>query len=148
MFNKDYKDIVLELLKHKVRFLTIGAYAMAAHGYPRATGDFDLWVEASEKNSKKIYQALKDFGAPVKQIKEEAFAQKGMIFQIGLIPRRIDIITDIDGVDFSAAYKRKKRIKVDGINIPFISIADLIENKQATGRQKDKLDAENLKKHI
>jgi hypothetical protein len=91
---------------------------------------------------------LKDFGAPVKQIKEEAFAQKGMIFQIGLIPRRIDIITDIDGVDFSAAYKRKKRIKVDGINIPFISIADLIENKQSTGRQKDKLDAENLKKHI
>ncbi len=148
MLNEDYKEILQILKKQKVRFLIVGAYAMGAYGYPRATGDVDIWVEASLANSKKIYLSLKKFGAPLKKIGEDTFKDEGIIFQIGLPPRRIDIITKIDGVDFIEAYKSKRNIKVDGLFIPFLSQADLIKNKESTGRDKDKLDVKYLKKKL
>ncbi len=92
--------------------MIVGAYAMGAYGYPRATGDFDIWVESSLKNSEKIYQSLAEFGAPLSEITKNTFAEKGIIFQIGIAPRRIDIITHIDGVAFKDAYKTKKMIKI------------------------------------
>jgi len=117
---------------------------MGAYGYPRATGDIDIWVEASEKNSKSIYDALKEFGAPLNDITKETFSQKGIIFQIGVPPRRIDIITEIDGVEFGKAYADKKEIEIDGLRVPFLSKQDLIKNKQSTGRDKDRLDVKYL----
>jgi hypothetical protein len=135
------------LLNNEIKFLIVGAYAMAAYGYPRATGDFDLWIEASLENSKKIYKSLSEFGAPISNITEETFSEKGIIFQIGVAPRRIDIITHIDGVDFKEAYESRKNIEIENLPLPFISKENLIRNKQSTGREKDKLDADYLKKN-
>ncbi|MFH1771720.1 MAG: nucleotidyltransferase [Candidatus Omnitrophota bacterium] len=146
MLNEDYKEMLQILLNNEVKFLIVGAYAMGAFGYPRATGDFDIWVEASMENSNKIYRSLYEFGAPISDIAENTFTEKGIIFQIGVAPRRIDIITHIDGVDFQEAYKSKENIEIEKLTIPFISKENLIKNKQSTGREKDKLDADYLKK--
>lgn len=144
MLNEDYRDMLRVLLGNDVRFMVVGAYAMAVHGYPRATGDIDIWVETNIENSKKIYACMKQFGAPLSDISEQTFTEKGIVFQIGMAPRRIDIITRIDGVDFSEAYTAKKVIEVEGLRIPFLSKEDLIKNKLATGREKDRLDAQYL----
>ena len=135
------------LLKNRVKFLVVGAYAMGAYGYPRATGDIDIWVESSPENSEKIYQSLSEFGAPISDIEQKTFCEEGIVFQIGLAPRRIDIITKIEGVNFQNAYSDKREIEVEGIKIPFISKEDLIKNKESTGREKDKLDAKYLRQN-
>ncbi|MBU0694699.1 MAG: hypothetical protein KKC11_08565 [Candidatus Omnitrophica bacterium] len=147
MLNEDYKEILQILLNNKVKFLIVGAYAMGAQGYPRATGDFDIWVEPSPENSKKVYDSLSEFGAPLEQINTETFIKKGIIFQIGVVPRRIDILTFIDGVKFDKAYKDKENIKIEGLTIPFLSKENIIKNKKATGREKDKLDVKYLRKN-
>ncbi len=145
MLNKDYKEMLQSLLDNKVEFLVVGAYAMAAHGYPRATGDLDLWVFTSSENAGKVYKALAEFGAPLEQIGKDSFSEKGIIFQIGVAPCRIDIITQISGVEFEQAYPKRKEIKIDGIKLPVISKADLIHNKESTGREKDKLDSKYMR---
>ena len=133
------------LLENKVKFLVVGAYAMGAYGYPRATGDIDIWVEASAENSEKVYQCLLEFGAPLSKITKTTFCEKGIVFQIGVAPRRVNIITEIDGVDFNSAYPDRQEIKIEDVRIPFLSKENLIKNKESTGRQKDKLDAEYLR---
>ena len=145
MLNKDYKEMLQILLDNKVRFLVVGAYAMGAYGYPRATGDFDIWVEASSENSEKIYRSLSQFGAPLSDITKTTFCEEGIIFQIGVAPRRIDIITKIDGVDFKKAYHDKQDVEIEDIKIPFLSKEDLIRNKESTGREKDILDVKYLR---
>ena len=145
MLNEDYKEMLQILLDNEVKFLIVGAYAMGAYGYPRATGDFDIWVEASTENSKKIYNSLVTFGAPLSDITENSFTKKGIVFQIGVAPRRIDIITHIDGVIFKDAYKAKKLIEIENLQIPFISKENLIKNKESTSREKDRLDVNYLK---
>lgn len=147
MLNEDYKEILQFLLKNEVRFLIVGAYAMGIYGYPRATGDFDIWVENSADNSERIHKSLLQFGASLKGINPGTFTEKGVIFQIGIAPRRIDIITHIDGVGFKEAYKNKEEVEIEAIKVPFISKKHLIKNKKSTGREKDKLDIEYLKKH-
>jgi hypothetical protein len=147
MLNEDYKEILLILLGNKARFLIVGAYAMAAYGYPRATGGFDIWVETTPDNSRKIYKCLSEFGAPLSEITEKTFMEKGIVFQIGVSPRRIDIITDIDGVSFKEAFQNKKEIEIENLKIPFLSKSDLIKNKESTGREKDKLDIKYLQEH-
>lgn len=144
MLNEDYKEMLQILLNHEVKFLIVGAYAMGAHGYPRATGDFDLWVEPSAENSKRIYQSLIEFGAPLSEVTEKTFTEEGIIFQIGVAPRRIDIITQIDGVIFEDAYKTRNLIETENLPIPFISKENLIKNKQSTGREKDIIDVKHL----
>jgi hypothetical protein len=134
MLNEDYKEILQILLNNDVEFLVVGAYAMAAYGYPRATGDFDIWVETTSENSKKIYNSLSEFGAPLSEITESIFEEKDIVFQVGISPRRIDIITNIDGVEFKDAYRDREEIDVE----------NLIKNKKATGREKDKLDIKYL----
>lgn len=150
MLNNDYKEMLQGLLKNKVKFLVIGAYAMGMHGYPRATGDLDLWIEPSLENSRNLYNALTEFGSPLDQINPETFSKKKVVFQIGLAPRRIDMLTFIDGIEFDEAYKDKNEIKIDNINVPFLSKENIIKNKEATGREKDKLDVAYLKnnKHV
>ena len=146
MLNKDYSEMLQILSDHNVRFMVVGAYAMGAYGYPRATGDIDLWVLASPENSTKVYQSLGEFGAPLSQLNPHAFQEQGVVFQIGVAPRRIDILTRIDGVNFEQAWTQRNIINVDGLDIPFISLRDLITNKLNTGRPKDKLDAQQLSK--
>ncbi len=145
MLNEDYKEMLQILLNNEVRFLIVGAYAMGVYGYPRATGDFDIWVEASEENSQKIYRSLVEFGASLSNVNEKTFAEEGIVLQIGVAPRRIDIITHLDGVDFQQSYNTREVIEVEDLKIPFISKEDLIKNKESTGRERDGIDAGYLK---
>ena len=146
MLNEDYKEILRALSANKARFLVVGAYAMGAYGYVRATGDFDIWVDHSPENSVKVYKALKKFGAPLEQIAPDTFAAEGIVFQIGVAPRKIDILTSIDGVSFKKAYAAREELRLERLKIPMLSKADLIKNKKSTGRPKDRLDAEELRR--
>lgn len=148
MLNEDYREMLFLLLEEKVDFILVGAYALGVHGLPRATGDIDIWINPDKGNSRRAYKTLIKFGAAVEQISENEFVDKGTIFQIGVIPRRIDLITEIDGVEFEEAYNEKIFVNVEGLTIPVISIKKLIQNKLATGREKDKLDAALLLKKI
>jgi hypothetical protein len=145
MLNPDYKEMLSILLKEKVDFFLVGAYALAAHGLPRATGDMDIFIRCSNDNAKKIYKALAEFGAPLEKYTLSDFESPGMIFQIGVIPRRIDIINYIDGVSFDEALEDYVTINIENLKIPILSKAKLIKNKEATGREKDRVDAQNLR---
>jgi len=146
MLNSDYKDMLQVLLDNGVKFLLVGAYAMGVHGYPRATGDIDIWVETSAENSERVYRSMAAFGAPLHEIDETTFATPGIVFQIGVAPRRIDIITAISGVEFDDAYQQRQIVEIEDLSIPILSLDDLIKNKRATGRDKDRLDADQLDK--
>jgi len=119
--------------------MVVGGYAFSAYGHPRATLDFDLFVEASQENADAIFKALADFGAPLEslRIKVSDFAHEGSIIQIGVPPCRIDIITKIDGVGFADAYERSVKGEIDGVPVRVISLEDLLTNKKAAGRPKD-----------
>jgi len=144
MLNPDYEEILSIFADHEVAFLMVDAYAMAGHGFPRATGDMDLWVEPTPDNAARVYESLVKFGAPTGHFKEEDFAIDGTIVQIGVAPRRIDIITAIDGVTFEQAWANRVEANIDGVIFPVLSLNDLITNKRATGRKRDALDAEWL----
>ena len=146
MLNSDYKDMLQALLDKGVEFLLVGAYAMGAHGYPRATGDIDIWVGPSADNSKRVYDALVQFGAPLGEIDEATFVKAGVVFQIGVAPRRIDIMSGVSGVEFDEAYQHREVVEIEGMPIPILSYDDLVRNKRATGRDKDRLDANRLEK--
>ena len=145
--NEDYKDILSALLAQKAEFLLVGAYAMAAHGFPRATMDIDLWVNPNHDNAQKIYQALEIFGAPLDQVSVDDLETTGLVFQIGVAPRRIDILTSITGVEFDEALASANLIDIDGNPIFVLSAKHLIQNKQQTGRSKDLADVELLMQH-
>jgi hypothetical protein len=144
MLNSDYKDMLQVLLDNDVKFLLVGAYAMGAYGYPRATGDIDIWVEPSAENSARVYRSVAAFGVPLHEIDETTFATPGVVFQIGVAPRRIDIITTISGVGFDDAYQQRQIVEMEDLSIPILSVSNLIRNKRATGRDKDRLDADQL----
>jgi hypothetical protein len=144
MLNKDFKDMLQCLLEEKVDFLLVGGYALGAHGYPRTTKDIDLWIWADDANSNRVYRALTKFGAPIDQFSPKDFSQPGVVFQIGVPPNRIDLVTAIDGVDFKTCYKSHITVNLEDLTIPVISKQDLIANKRATGRAQDQLDAKVL----
>ena len=141
MLNPDFKDILSAFIKEKVEFLVVGGYAMAFHGYVRATGDIDLWIHCSDENAEKVWRALQTFGAPLFDLNIEDLKTLGMVFQIGLVPSRIDVITQIDGVDFEDAWKEHKTVEIENLQIPVIGKTQLLTNKKSTGRAKDRNDA-------
>lgn len=144
MLNEDYKDMLQALADEKVRFLLVGAYALAAHGYPRATMDIDIWVMPSSQNADAVLRALHRFGAPLHNLTKEDLLKDGTIFQIGVAPRRIDIITAASGIQFEETFKRSHCVDIEGIELHIPSLGDLIRNKRASGRTKDLADAEAL----
>jgi hypothetical protein len=144
MLNEDYRDMLHALSDEKVRFILVGAYALAAHGYPRATMDIDIWVMPSPDNAEAVLRALSSFGAPLHNLTKEDLQKEGTIFQIGVAPRRIDIITAASGLQFEHAYQNSVLVNIDGIYVRIPSIDDLIINKKSTGRTKDLADAEAL----
>ena len=121
---------------------------MAVHGYPRSTMDIDLLVLPDQKNAALVLSALAEFGAPVKDLSVDDLQKEGLIFQIGVAPCRIDILTSIDGIKFEDAYLRSELVNIEGISINVLSVPDLIINKRATGRTKDVADAELLEENI
>ena len=144
MLNEDYRDILLALSDEKVKFLLVGAYALAAHGYLRATMDIDIWVMPSTENADAVLRALRHFGAPLHNLTKDDLQKDGTIFQIGVAPRRIDIITSATGLQFEETYGRSLSVSIEGIEVHIPSIDDLIRNKRALGRTKDLADAEAL----
>ena len=144
MLNEDYLDILQALADEKAEFLLIGAYALAAHGYPRATMDIDIWVMPSSKNAESVLRALTRFGAPLQNLTQQDLETDGTVFQIGVAPRRIDIITAASGLQFEEAFKNSIAVEIDGIQVHIPSRDDLIRNKKATGRTKDLADVEAL----
>ena len=147
MLNPDFKEMLSCLKDEEVDFIIVGAYALAAHGFPRATGDIDVWVGNGFENAQKIMRALMKFGAPTSQLSEEDFTAPDVIVQIGVEPSRIDLLTGIDGVEFDEAWQNKISITIDDLEINVLSKEDLLRNKLATGRDKDQGDIVWLEKN-
>lgn len=139
----DFKEILSTFNDHEVRYLIVGAYAVMKYSEPRYTKDLDIWIEASEENSKRVFSSLRVFGAPVGDLSEADFAADGF-FQMGRPPVRIDILMSIDGVDFADAWPNRQEGDFDGILANFISPADLITNKSTSARPQDIIDIESV----
>jgi hypothetical protein len=142
--NQDFLDLLRAFADHNVRFLVVGAYALAVHGRPRATGDLDVWVDASNENAPHLIEALQAFGAPLDEVSVADFCRPGIVFQIGLAPRRIDILTALTGLTFEEAWKHRVLAAFGDQRVSVIGRDDFIANKKAAGRQKDLADVEGL----
>ncbi len=145
--NDDFSDLLREFVAGGVRFLLVGAHALAAHAEPRATGDLDVWIARDSENARKVYAALARFGAPLNIVSADDFTSDDLIFQIGVVPRRIDVITAIDGVSFEDAWPRRTELTIGGLPIPVIGRAEFLANKRASGRPKDLGDVELVLRH-
>ena len=141
MLNSDFRDMLSTFAEAGVKYLLVGAYAMAAHGYVRATGDIDFWVDRSRNNAERVMAALTDFGAPLHGLEVGDLESPDLVFQVGVIPRRIDILTGIDGVSFEEAWPERYEVRVTNLVVPVIGRRHLSLNKRATGRLKDAADA-------
>jgi len=124
--------------------MLVGAYAVAVHGLPRATGDIDLWIKCSEENATRVLAALGEFGAPLSNLSTKDFLTAGTVVQLGVAPRRIDVLTGITGVSYAEAEAERKFVVIEGITIPVIGISHLIKNKRAVGRPQDQADVARL----
>ena len=142
--NPDFSDLLATFNAHGVEYWVVGAHALAAHGHVRATKDLDVWVRPSADNGGRVLHALAAFGAPLQDLSINDLAAPGLIFQIGVPPVRIDVITSIDGVDFSPAWADRVQAKLGAINVPVLSRTHLITNKKASGRLQDLADVERL----
>jgi hypothetical protein len=144
--NEDFLDMLRALQAAGARFLIVGAHALAGHGLPRATGDLDIWVEATATNAACVWQALIEFGAPIEAlgIHQQDFIEPGTVVQVGLPPRRIDLMTSITGVEFNTAWATRITVTVSGIAIPVLGRESLLTNKRSLGRPQDLADVDAL----
>ena len=144
--NEDYRDFLAALVAEEVRFLVVGAHALAVHGYPRATVDIDIWVESNPENAERVWRALAAFGAPVDDldIDRQDFTRPDVVAQFGLPPNRIDVLTGVSGLTFEEAWKRRVEAPVEGVTVPVLGVEDLVTNKLASGRDKDRADVRGL----
>jgi hypothetical protein len=142
--NEDFLDLLRAFIAAEVRFLVVGAYALAHHGRPRATGDLDVWVEPTHENAPRVLRALAAFGAPLTEVSEADFARSGVVFQIGVPPRRIDVLTQLTALEFADAWHSRERGRFGDLAVDFIGREAFIRNKRATGRHKDLGDIEGL----
>jgi hypothetical protein len=142
--NPDFVDLLRAFIAADVRFLIVGAYALAIHGRPRATGDLDIWIDAAPSNARNVMRALSAFGAPLADINEEDFSTPGVVYQIGVPPGRIDILTELTGLTFDEAWSGRMRRAFGDVDVEFIGREAFLRNKRATGRAKDLGDIEGL----
>ncbi|MDO8494080.1 MAG: nucleotidyltransferase [Deltaproteobacteria bacterium] len=143
---QDYEELFLKLNEHKIKYLVVGAHAVMYYTEPRYTKDIDVWIVSDFNDVHSIHQALKDFGAPMQNFKPDDFNNKNLIFQIGVAPVRIDILTNIPGPSFKEAWRNKVKTKYGKADIYLLSMKDLIKAKEASGRDQDKIDVKNLQK--
>lgn len=139
--NQDFLDILSALSAAGAEYLVVGAHALAAHGYPRATGDLDIWVRPNSANAARVWRAIEQFGAPRRNISREDFHTPDTVFQIGIAPSRVDILTSISGVEFDEAWRKRVPTAVEGVSFSVLGRDELLINKRATGRPKDLADA-------
>ena len=142
--NPNFKELLLAFNAHDVEYLMVGAHALAAHGHVRATKDLDIWVRPEKANAQRVLQALSDFGAPLMDLSVDDLSRKETIFQIGLPPIRIEVITNIDGVEFGEAWPDRLEMVFAGVPAFVISRHHLITNKKASGRLQDLADVQQL----
>jgi len=145
--NPDFCDLLRALSDAGARFLVVGAYAVSFHSEPRATGDLDIWIDPTAENAARVYLALGAFGAPVSELAESDLVTPDLVFQIGLPPRRIDIMTTITGVSFEEAWTSRSEATYGDVGFQIIGIDALMKNKKALGRPKDLVDLELLRRH-
>lgn len=141
-FNDDFLDMLRALVEAGADFIVVGAHSMAVHGVPRSTGDLDLVVRPTPDNAQRVLDALEAFGAPIDAhgVKRADFEDPGNVYQVGLPPRRIDLMTGLTGVDFEDAWASRVTIEIDGMQIAFLGLEALRRNKKETGRDKDLVD--------
>lgn len=144
MFSQDFKEFIELLINHKVEYLVVGGYAVGIHGYPRYTGDLDIWLNSTEENAESIVKAVDEFGFSSSGLTKADFTTSGNVIQLGYPPLRIDLLTEIDGVSFKECFKNRKEVSVDGLLVNFIGYNDLLKNKKKSGRNRDLDDIENL----
>jgi hypothetical protein len=146
--NPDFRDVLLALCRAGADFVVVGAHALALHGVPRATGDLDVFVRPTPDNAARVWQALVDFGAPLESagVSSADFATPGVVYQIGLPPSRIDVLTEITGVSFDDAWAGREAADLEGVAVHFLGRDALVRNKQATGRPKDLADIARLRR--
>jgi hypothetical protein len=143
----DWTDVLGALADAGARFLVVGAHAMAVHGVPRGTQDLDLWIDPAAENADRVWRGLAAFGAPLDDlgIHREDLRRRAAVIQLGLPPNRIDLLTDISGIqDFETAWAERVEHMFGGRRVPFIGRATMIQNKRASGRRKDLVDLEAL----
>jgi hypothetical protein len=140
LLNPDFRDMLSVLCDEGVEFLLVGAYALATHGLPRATGDMDIWIRCSQENAARVWRALRRFRAPLTGLNEDDLNTPNLVFQIGIAPRRIDLLTSIDAVQFDEAWPDRRVVEIEGLSIGVIGRSHLIQNKKAVGRPQDLAD--------
>lgn len=144
--NEDFHDLLSALCEAGARFLIVGAYAVSFHAEPRATGDLDVWVEPTAENASRVLAALRAFGAPLHDLTEVDLGQPDVVFQIGVPPRRIDVLTSITGVEFEDAWTERAEVTYGDVRCFAIGRDALIRNKLALARPKDLLDVDLLRR--
>jgi len=142
----DFKELLSLLAKHRVRYLVVGGYAVMKYTEPRFTKDLDLWIATDAENANGIFAALKEFGAPLKDLTPDDFRQEGYFYQMGNPPFRLDVMMSLPGVTFEAAWMSREQVEMEGLTIPFISKKDLIRTKETSGRDQDRIDVKKLRK--
>jgi hypothetical protein len=142
--NPDFVGLLRELSAAEARFLVVGAYAVSFHSRPRTTGDLDVWIEPTAENAGRVFHALARFGAPMADLSEPDFAKPDVVYQIGVPPRRIDLLTSLTGLTFDEAWRERVPGRLGEVEVPFIGRDALIRNKRALGRARDLADLESL----
>ena len=142
--NRDFRDLLAEFNAHGCEYLVVGAHALAAHGHVRATKDLDIWINPTPVNAPRVFAALSAFGAPLHDLTVEDLTHPGLIFQIGVPPVRIDVITEIDGVEFADAWSDRYETRFADQPAAVLSVRHLIRNKKASGRLQDLADVARL----
>src|SRR5512138_3301508 len=142
--NQDFLDLLRAFIDVEVRFLIVGAYALGVHGRPRATGDLDVWVDPTPENAARIMDALEAFGAPLQEVAAADFSRPGVVFQMGLPPLRIDVLTELSGLTFAEAWSDRLSAAFGPLTVDVIGRDAFIKNKRATGRARDLADIEAL----
>lgn len=147
LLTDDFVEFIECCAARDVRFLIVGGYALAAHGYPRATKDLDVWLMIDPENAERVVSALDDFGMGSVGLTAQDFLEPEIVVQLGYPPTRIDLLTSISGVRFDECWSNRVLVDVGELSVGFISAEDLIRNKRAAGRPQDLVDADTLEEH-
>ena len=140
----DFKEFLRLLISERVEYLVVGGHAVGVHGYPRATGDLDVWIAVGEENAQRIAKALRRFGFASESVDPSNFLEPDKILRMGMPPLRIEILTGASGVDFQSCHDRRITVRIDDIDVSIIGLEDLRANKRAAGRHKDLADLDEL----
>ena len=138
--NRDFVEMLCALSVADAEYVVVGAHALAAHCRPRATGDLDVLVRPDPANAERVWRALEVFGVPLQKLRLEDLATRGIVFQIGVVPNRIDLLIEIEGVDFEQAWAGRLEVEIDGRRFPVLGRTELLINKRASGRPQDLAD--------